>query len=304
MLPAVEFGLCCSFLPITDHLSALPLRSLSFALAQVLCLDPFPPNLGRISNLSSMFLNPFSTFLSTASKVCFSCAPGLMGFGFDSSFFSHASTPFCVITALFSSASCSPTAFYSYLTEALSFIDFRLIGTCSYISSMAVFSCNSDVNTVAETLWPGKPKLFIVWHLAKKTRTNLADSCPGVTAGFPFQPRWMAGHCVQLPLHVPVPTSLFLHLLLVLEVPLLHLPCLTFSFSDQGWRRNCTCTRTRCQHHPPRPSTSLSVPSPDGGTITRPPPTSCPFVFWLSSPRHVPPLRDFSVHQTKSCVLR
>ena len=163
----------------------------------------------RISTIHSMFLNPSPTvlFFLIASKVNSHCAAGLLGLGFSSSSFSHVS-PFLHHHVAFSACPPFPCIFFSsYFIEAV-FLEYLKSDTP--IQLHVAYGCFWAMATVrivvTETVWPTKPKIFTVWHFAKKFCRSLAwrDSWIPIPA-----PSWMAGEYLQLLLHFLVPTGLF-----------------------------------------------------------------------------------------------
>ena len=116
--------------------------------------------------------------------------------------------PFCIIMWPFQLDLAFPRIFFSfYFIEAV-FSEYLKPDTP--IQLHVAYGCFWAMATVrivvTETVWPTKPKIFTVWHFAKKFCRSLAwrDSWIPIPA-----PGWMAGECLQLLLHFLVPTGLF-----------------------------------------------------------------------------------------------
>lgn len=299
VLISVLFGFCCSFLSGLCHLSTSPLLSLLFSLSQFLCLY-FCENL---STIHSMFLNPFPTLLLflIASKVDFHCAPGLLGLGFSSSS-SHVS-PFSYHHVAFWAWPCLPSSlFFLSASWRLCFLEYLKSDTPIQVHiAYGCFWAMATVHiVVTETVWPTKPKIFTVWHFAKKFCRSLAwrDSWIPTPA-----PSWMAGECLQLLLQFLVPTAFSLNLLLLCgggdllsPLPDFLIPCI----SDLG---RSTSSRPHCKRCHSCLSLLFLKLSLDRGTSMVPPPTSCPFVFWLLSPCHLPYFPGFFCSSDKELCL-
>ena len=167
---------------------------------------------------------------------------------------------------------------------------------------MAVFELWRVCIVVTETVWPTKPKVFTVWHFAKKFCRSLAwrDSQIPIPAS-----SWMAGECLQLLLQFLVPTAFSLSLLLLCgggdllsPLPAFLIPCI----SDLG-KNTSSCLH--CKHCPSCLSLLFLKLSLDRGTsmAPAPPPTSCPFVSWLLAPCHLPYFSGFFCSSDKELCL-